>query len=282
MTIRIGGTLIVVAPMKNGIVVSADSLRTSTVPGVVNEDVQKIHVLADRPDLAFFVAGSVRFVPLVPDGVEPVQWMRNAPATYDVVEVIRNYLAGDSPKVINPEYIELLAARCKTHITDADSRDPFLGSPETEEGEAKDEELFIVAITQYISEEKRSIIGSFSIHLDAHGGICLPKPRYAEYSLAAPFTFKGFGGGSKYLKHSHARSSCPDFYGLFDSLSQTRIADLGEVNAVRFTRDAIDTAATINSRFDPTKTHVGGNVYTCTVDGVRLPSFTLLGQVKRS
>jgi hypothetical protein len=278
MAIRIGGTLIVVAPMKDGIVVSADSLRTTTVPGVVvKEDVQKIQVLTGRTDLAFFVAGSIRFAKSAPDGVEPNQWMRDAPILYDVIEVIRDYLTGDSPRVLNVEYIKLLAAHCKTHITGADNRDQILGLPE------KDEEVFIAAIAQYNSEEKRSIIGFFSIRRDTHGDIYLPKPQFDEYSLTDSFTFKAFGGGSRYLIDPRARPSYPSFYELFDYLHQTKIADLGEANAVRFTRDAIDAAATINSRFYPINDqHVGGSVYTCTVDGVRLPSFTLLGQVKRS
>jgi hypothetical protein len=277
MTLRIGGTLIVVAPMRDGIVTSADSLQRTLDSGCFREDVQKIHVLADRTDLAYFVAGSVKFGPRAPDGVDPNQWMRDAPIIYDVEEVTRDYLTGHSPKVINLQYIELLAAHCKTHITDADSRNQILGPPGTEDL------IFTAGITQYNPAAKRSIIGSFSISRDIHGNIYLREPRCDEFSLTDTFTFKAFGGGCQFLKDPRMRLSSPDFYELGDRLMQTTIADLGELNAIRFTRDMIDAAAMVNSRFyPPTDQRVGGNVYTCTVNGVRPPSITLLGQVRRS
>jgi hypothetical protein len=277
MTLRIGGTLIVVTPMRDGIVVSADSLQSTLVPGCFDEDVQKIRFLANRTDLAYFVAGSVRFAPRAPDGVEPNQWMRDGPILYDVDEVIRDYLTGDSPEVINVQYIELLAAHCKTHITDADSSNQILGPPGTAEL------VFNAAITQYNPEAKRSIIGAFSICRDIHGNIYILKPQCAEYSLTDTFNFIPFGGAAQFLKDRRARLCSPDFCALYELLIQATIADLSEANAMRFTRDAIDAAAAIKSRFYPTSDqHFGGNIYTCTVDGVRSPSITPLGQVRRS
>jgi hypothetical protein len=276
MTHKIGGTLIIVAPMRNGIVVSADSLQSTLVPGRFKEDVQKIRVLADRTDLAYFVAGTVRFTPPASDGVEPNRLKPDAPIHYDTEEDIRDYLTCHSPKVINLQYIELLAAHCKTHITDADSKHIIFGTPGTPEL------VFRAAIIQHNPEAKRSIVGAFSICRDIHGDIYLFNPQCVEYSLTDAFSFIQFGA-DQFLKDPRARLCSPDFCALFDSLAQTTIADLGEANAIRVTSDAIGAAAAIKSRFYPTVAeHFGGNVYTCTIDGVRSPSITPLGQVMRS
>lgn len=173
---RAWGTLVVVIPTSEGVVLAADSritLRRQFVDGV-----NKIRLVSGRQDLAFVLTGQSEFLPVLPDDAT-AQELRDAwergPRQFSGQGVVEKFLASQPPAPLDAQILVSLGRRLSVSLVDAlrsrmDGR-LFYG-----------QQLFRAVIAQYDSTTATTRIGSLRVDLSERG---IPNIRDIELDTVA-------------------------------------------------------------------------------------------------
>jgi hypothetical protein len=157
----VAGTLVVVAPSRDGLIVAADS--RARMDGAVCDSYHKI-TEPDRPDRTVFVVlGRSIYLEPPPSGLpEPCTYLRQAPRLYDINVLVKTYLETSGANVatmgteqLAARCIEAIAAMQKTH---GDYIRAFW-----------DTRMFTVILATYAPAERTSTVKWFSLLLSPTG-----------------------------------------------------------------------------------------------------------------
>jgi hypothetical protein len=168
MMIAMGGTLIIVVPMNDGIVISSDKRQIIDSDKYV-DGAQKIHFLNGRPDLAFFGTGNLD-VGLIAHRVSDQTGMVVESTTtsikrYDAIKVVGEFLDSISPCDLDGKLVNSISSHCKQHIELELAKDAFIPFQHHEE------QFYEITLVQYKAEKKVGIIGGFKLGYDNNGNI---------------------------------------------------------------------------------------------------------------
>ena len=162
VSVAVGGSLEVVTPSKDGLIVAADS-RVQIGAGGFCDSYHKI-VEPSRPDrTVLVVAGAAMQIAMPPPDVsDPCVYLRQAPRYFDIRELARNYLERSGASVATME-IDKLAALCVETIatfqqTRGDDIRGFWGKL-----------MVAVILASYEPAGRKSTVKVFGVRLRANG-----------------------------------------------------------------------------------------------------------------
>ena len=262
MAIRFGGTLILAVPMKDGIVVSAESRRT-TERLQYRDGVRKVHSLSGRSDLVFFATGTTLVTDPDPNNPSTNEWDHSGVIRHDVISHLREFLTTSPPDIFSEDYNNRLADHFRRHTSEALRANAFLPfrGPEL---------LFQVTLVQYQPALGTSNIGQFMISYDTSGNIVADHVKYKTSSRTQHFQYYR-SGDTGLMQHPSFRSLAPPGYlERGRRLQQTLIGAISEEDARLFGREFIEASVRVAALPDVGLAHkMGGPIYSYTVDGVR-------------
>jgi hypothetical protein len=276
MMIMTGGSLILVVPMNEGIVIAADSrqiLNSFYVDGV-----QKINVLESRNDVAFFGTGNLNVVNgrgSIPDRADMMaEWIKNSFLRYDIIQVVGEFLNRKPHRDLSHEYINSISAHCRQDMElelDKDRFIPFQGS----------EHFCTVTLVQYKAHTKVGMIGGFDLGYDENGKLI--KFDHDAVDLTRKTRCNPVAlGMTQYLYGEDAKHFAPPrSFELFQRFRKSLVGQLTRPDAVRLAGEMMDTAIRVaaSRKVEPNK--IGGKVDLCVIDGINPPAgIAPLGRVK--
>jgi hypothetical protein len=152
------GTLVVIVPSADGLVVAADS-RT-TVNGATCDNAYKITELRRPKRTVVAVTGDVAFIK-PPDAAERdvCGYMKSAPHLLDIASVVKSYL---EQKNVDPAKLRLedLGAECVGAVQRFRESEPLALEPYV------GREIFSVVIAGYEARSKTAMVLSFAVRID--------------------------------------------------------------------------------------------------------------------
>ncbi len=154
-----GGTLVVVVPSADGLVVASDS-RTSAF-GVSCNGESKITELAKPRRTVVAITGDIAFVPPPDAGVQDAcAYLQLAPRTLDIPATVQHYLErkGGDPFKLSIEDLGAECVQAVKRFKDSSPRalEPYIGR-----------DIFSVVVASYNSHSKTSLIMNFAVGIDA-------------------------------------------------------------------------------------------------------------------
>jgi hypothetical protein len=236
-SVAVGGSLVLVAPTKDGLIVAADS-RVQIGAGDFCDSHHKI-VEPSRPDRTVLavVGGGMQIAAPPADVPDPCAYIRQAPRYVDIWALARNYLESSGAKIATME-TDQLAALCVETIatfqkTRAEDIRGFWGK-----------RLFAVILASYEPAERKSIVKVFGVRLRANGEPFASDKETLAVGPASRPTMSAFGE-PQFLQKQVVNGPGKQFLsgGFKEWQEKTRTADIGRSLALKAAVDLIEAAS---------------------------------------
>ncbi|MBL7074245.1 hypothetical protein ISS37_03285 [candidate division KSB1 bacterium] len=159
------GTLIVIIPTQDGIVIAGDS--RSTVGGSYIDGQEKICFVENIVDLSFTMTGFTRANPPPPQNVGLLSWYEEAPLLYDGKKIMHSYLKEHKTDQINENFLMNLSRILIDTLTKYFNQSP--AGKETFKGN----DICKPVIVKYDYVNNWSTVATFEIAFNSIGALTL-------------------------------------------------------------------------------------------------------------
>ncbi len=166
------GTLIVVIPTADGIVVAADS--RGVVRGNPIDGRKKLHVASTRRPVVFAVTGAADFPHACPPNVEFIDWMTDPLYVFRASDCVRSYLGR------NPSFVLTEVALSAVAVDLAGAVSVFLSRCPQKLDEFSGRDICVLVVCQTESRES-SLCGSVGLSVKPDGEVVLCTPTVRRY-----------------------------------------------------------------------------------------------------
>lgn len=189
----ISGTLIIVIPTMDGLVVAADS-RT-TFRGKFYDCREKLHVASTRTPIVFAITGSGEFPWSIPHGADPEPYLRNGPFAFRGRDSVLGYFDRDPHFVVSSTSIELIGKELATGFSD------FLARYPNKATEFLGKNACRLVACQVDQASGDLLVASIAIAIDPCGNAAPTAPWFAQYKSADATACLFFGEVNYVVEH---------------------------------------------------------------------------------
>jgi hypothetical protein len=264
MSIAMKGTLVCVVPMNRGMVISSDGRRI--IDSHYRDDVRKFHLVENRTDLAFAVAGTAVCVEPRTGSVDINEWVKTARVQYDVPEVVGGYLANHAQLHVDQGLVEGLAAHCERDFANK------LATVNLIEFQDHPELVYEAFLVQYRPDTKVGVVGWLLVQINAQGKITASAAPLSEFPQEIQCSCKLLGARKLASDPAFVRFAPPGFEDLCNRVCGSAIRNVSEADAVKFSRELLDTCIKVAAQSSDKHGVIGGKIYSCVIDGLDTPA----------
>jgi hypothetical protein len=266
LPIVIAGTLILVIPTREGVIIAADSL--STVGGIAIPDRTKLHTIPNFNRTVFTITGYSDFFPAPPSNVGTAIWIRTAQPIFSGQDSVRKVLSEAGDIRVSQTLLKLIGESLVRDFqgyfkNKPDSKRQFIGT-----------EICRLLLAQYDAGTGISSIATFVIHMTAAEEVLADQYSIDEIGPNEERYIGKFGEQQYVDAHVLQPGSVgwphlgPDIVKLWNGPKLVR--DMLPQNAAKIASLVIH-ATEVASRTIPIKTAVGGKPSIMLIDGKSPP-----------
>jgi hypothetical protein len=168
------GTLVIVIPTVDGLVVAADS-RTR-FRDKFYDCREKLHVSATRAPIVFAITGSGEFPWSVPPGVDPEESLRNGPFAFRGRDSVLAYLERDPDWVISNTGLESIGKELATGFS------KFLACYPAKARDFIGKNICLLVLCQIAPVSGELLVGSIAIGIDPNQIACPKAPWFSRFT----------------------------------------------------------------------------------------------------
>jgi hypothetical protein len=254
------GTLILVIPTAEGLVVAADS-RTR-LRGKFYDCREKLHVAGTRAPFVFAITGSGEFPCAIPHGIDPEPHLRDGPYAFRGRDAVLAYCERNPDFVISCAGLELIGQGLATGYSE------FLARHPTKADECIGQCICRVVLCQVDPVGGELLIASIAIAIDADRRASPTAPTFHRVTSTDAAVCLFFGEVGYVVEHvengAGRRFVPPDAESLWASMGLVR--DLRAHQAVRLAVFIVKAAEQISAEIPlPSGNGIGGPVRTLLV-----------------
>lgn len=171
-SIALSGTLVVVIPSREGLVIAADS--RSTVDGQYFDGVVKLHVTQTQRPIVVAVTGTANFIDAPPKGISLEDWFPKATYRYRGTSFAQAYLNQRPDTVLSASVVSAVAAAFATSLGEGLDADP------SKKAHFAGQELCRVVLAQTESDGSMRY-ASVPLNVDSGGRVIPGTPVFEVY-----------------------------------------------------------------------------------------------------
>jgi hypothetical protein len=256
------GTLVVMIPTSEGLVVSADTRHTMF--GVTCDSDTKLYFPKNSDRTVVTVTGTANFLAVkLPFVSDPCEEIARSPVLLSVPKIVLAYL---EEKDATAETLSLaeLAQRCMARtqglLEFPPMRERYIGG-----------EIYHVVVASYDADKRETAIRSFTMNLPTATQMKADQHTVANYRMSDVPDWRAYGQG-QYMVDNVLNGVGRKFVGSdYDEFLKAKtVSEVTVELAARVTRNLVE-ATSKTSELLPITTGVGGAIHTYLIDGKSAP-----------
>jgi hypothetical protein len=248
------GTLVIVVPTADGLVIAADS-RTR-MRDALYDGREKLHVAGVRSPIAFAVTGAADFPDFLPEGRSPENWLQNCTYAFRSKNVVQSYLSAHNEFAIDDKALIDIGLDLAERVSD------FFFIYEDVAHQFHGKTLSLLVLNQVSPSDDSLLSGSIPISIDSHGVASPGSPmvsRFMSTDIAKPLLFGEADYVVEHVKNGGGRQFVrPEMSSLWDAT--TLVRDMSPHRAADLSREIISAAERTSQSIPlPSGNGIGGD-----------------------